>query len=293
MPPSAPVRRLSTAAAPLSDLTDALLATRLANHLLTTPHIPPALLPAAPLPLPVRLHILRHPALPPTSKLSFFLAATPPASPLLAATFPVLLRALATHSPPLLDALLPFALSSPSPGALLPGLLSALLSASRLDAALALLQDAPPDLLPRLAAAAIPSLIASPDPISAVPAIRRLLPIASHPPHVRATNRLLLALSKENLYDDFCNVFDEMSRRGLPSNLRFYNICIHAFGKWKRLDKSLKLFAAMKAASPPLVPDICTYNSVIRVLVIGWDCLQYYGKRVLQGWDEGPSCRGS
>ncbi|EMS48682.1 hypothetical protein TRIUR3_05967 [Triticum urartu] len=60
-----------------------------------------------------------------------------------------------------------------------------------------------------------------------------------------------------------------MSRRGLPSNLRFYNICIHAFGKWKRLDKSLKLFAAMKAASPPLVPDICTYNSVIRVLVIG------------------------
>lgn len=60
-----------------------------------------------------------------------------------------------------------------------------------------------------------------------------------------------------------------MSRRGLPSNLRFYNICIHAFGKWKRLDKSLKLFAAMKAASPPLVPDVCTYNSVIRVLVIG------------------------
>ncbi|VAI01660.1 unnamed protein product [Triticum turgidum subsp. durum] len=60
-----------------------------------------------------------------------------------------------------------------------------------------------------------------------------------------------------------------MSRRGLPSNLRFYNICIHAFGKWKRLDKSLKLFAATKAASPPLVPDICTYNSVIRVLVIG------------------------
>lgn len=60
-----------------------------------------------------------------------------------------------------------------------------------------------------------------------------------------------------------------MSRRGLPSNLRLYNICIHAFGKWKHLDKSLKLFAAMKAASPPLVPDICTYNSVIRVLVIG------------------------
>ncbi|XP_037428992.1 pentatricopeptide repeat-containing protein At4g01570-like [Triticum dicoccoides] len=270
MPPAARVRRLATAAAaPLSDLTDALLATRLANHLLTTPHIPPALLPAAPLPLPVRLHVLRHPALPPTSKLSFFLAATPPASPHLAATFPVLLRALATHSPPLLDALLPFALSSPSPDALLPGLLSALLSASRLDAALALLQDAPPDLLPRLAAAAIPSLIASPDPLSAVPAIRRLLPIASHPPHVRATNRLLLALSKENLYDDFCHVFDEMSRRGLPSNLRFYNICIHAFGKWKRLDKSLKLFAATKAASPPLVPDICTYNSVIRVLVIG------------------------
>ena len=49
----------------------------------------------------------------------------------------------------------------------------------------------------------------------------------------------------------------------------FYNICIHAFGKWKRLDKSLKLFSAMKAASPPLVPDICTHNSVILVPVIG------------------------
>ncbi|KAF0910271.1 hypothetical protein E2562_001457 [Oryza meyeriana var. granulata] len=246
-----------------------LLATRLANHLLTTPHLPPELLPAAPLPLPVRLHVLRHPALPPTSKLSFFLAATPPSCPLLGATFPVLVRALATHSPPLLDALLPFALSSSCPSELLPALLSALLSASRVDTALALLDAAPPELLSRLAAAALPSLIASPDPISAVPAVRRLLPIASHPPPVRSTNRLLLALSKENLYDDFRHVFDEMSRRGLPSNIRFYNICIHAFGKWRRLDMSLKLFAAMKTASPPLVPDICTYNSLIRALVVG------------------------
>ncbi|KAL6637715.1 hypothetical protein ACP70R_025287 [Stipagrostis hirtigluma subsp. patula] len=272
MPPGS-IRRLAAAAAtPLSSLTDALLATRLANHLLTTPHLPAALLPAAPLPLPVRLHILRHPALPPASKLSFFLATTPPstsASPVLAATFPVLLRALADGSPPLLDALLPFALSSPAPSTLLPALLSSLLSASRLDAALALLDAAPHDLLPRLAAAALPSLIASPDPIAAVPAIRRLLPIASHPPPVRATNRLLLALSKENLSDDFRHVFDEMSRRGLPSNVRFYNICIHAFGKWRQLDMSLRLFAAMKAASPPVVPDICTYNSVIRALVVG------------------------
>jgi pentatricopeptide repeat protein len=271
MPPglAAPVRRLASAAAtPLSGLTDALLATRLVSHLLTTPHLPAALLPAAPLPLPVRLHILRHPALPPASKLSFFLAATPPSSPLLAATFPVLLRTLAAGSPPLLDELLPFALSSPSPSTLLPALLSSLLSASRHDAALALLDAAPPDLLPRLAAAALPSLIASPDLIAAVPAIRRLLPIASHPPPARATNRLLLALSKENLYDDFRYLFDEMSRRGLPSNVRFYNICIHAFGKWRELDMSLRLFAAMKAASPPVVPDICTYNSVIRALVV-------------------------
>ncbi|KAL5217011.1 hypothetical protein ABZP36_017695 [Zizania latifolia] len=259
----------AAAAAPLSGLTDALLATRLANHLLTTPHLPPELLPAAPLPLPVRLHVLRHPALPPTSKLSFFLAATPPSCPLVPATFPVLLRALVTHSPPLLDTLLPFAISSSSPSELLPALLSALLSASRIDAALALLDAAPPDLLPRLAAAALPSLIASPDPISAVPSIRRLFPIASHPPPVRATNRLLLALSQKNLYDDFRHVFDEMSRRGLPSNIRFYNICIYAFGKWRRLDMSLKLFATMKDDSPPLVPDICTYNSLIRALVVG------------------------
>ena len=165
-------RRLSTAAAatPLSSLTDALLATRLATDLLATPHLPAALLPAAPLPLPVHLHILRHPALPPASKLSFFLAATPPTSPLLASTFPALLRALAAGSPTLLDELLPFALSCPSPAALLPALLASLLSASRLDAALALLDAAPPDLLPRLAAAALPSLIASPDIIAAVTA---------------------------------------------------------------------------------------------------------------------------
>ncbi|CAD6214243.1 unnamed protein product [Miscanthus lutarioriparius] len=275
MPPglvaAAPIgRRLSTAAAtPLSSLTDALLATRLASHLLTTPHLPATLLPAAPLPLPVHLHILRHPALPPASKLSFFLAATPPASPLLASTFPVLLRALAAGSPPLLDELLPFALSSASPSTLLPALLSCLLSASRLDAALSLLDASPPDLLPRLAAAALPSLIASPNLIAAVPAIRKLLPIASHPPPVRATNRLLLALSKENLCDDFCYVFEEMSRKGLPSNVRLYNICIHAFGKWRQLGMSLRLFAAMKAATPPIAPDICTYNSVIRALVVG------------------------
>jgi pentatricopeptide repeat protein len=267
---AAPIgRRLSTAApTPLSSLTDALLATRLASHLLTTPHLPAALLPTAPLPLPVHLHILRHPALPPASKLSFFLAATPPASPLLESTFPVLLRALAAGSPPLLDALLPFALSA-SPSTLLPALLSFLLSASRLDAALSLLDSAPPDLLPRLAAAALPSLIASQNLSAAVPAIRRLLPIASHPPPVRETNRLLLALSKENLSDDFRYVFEEMSRRGLPSNVRLYNICIHAFGKWRQLDMSLGLFAAMKAATPPVEPDICTYNSVIRALVVG------------------------
>jgi hypothetical protein len=77
-----------------------------------------------------------------------------------------------------------------------------------------LLQDAPPDLLPRLAAAAIHSLIASPDPIPIVPAIHRLLPVTSNLPNVQATNRLLLALYKENLYHDFCYVFDKMSRRG-------------------------------------------------------------------------------
>lgn len=32
---------------------------------------------------------------------------------------------------------------------------------------------------------------------------------------------------------------------------------------------SLRLFAAMKAATPPVAPDICTYNSVIRALVVG------------------------
>jgi hypothetical protein len=41
-----------------------------------------------------------------------------------------------------------------------------------------------------------------------------LLPVTSNPPHVQATNRLLLALSKENLYEDFGYVFDEISRRG-------------------------------------------------------------------------------
>ncbi|RLM62023.1 pentatricopeptide repeat-containing protein [Panicum miliaceum] len=127
MPPglAAPIRcrRLSTAAAsmPLSSLTDALLATRLATHLLAVQHQP-----TVPLPVPVHLHIFRHPALPPASKLSFFLTATPPASPLLASTFPALLRALSAGSPTLLDELLPFTLSCPSPAALLPALLTLL-----------------------------------------------------------------------------------------------------------------------------------------------------------------------
>ncbi|KAI4998338.1 hypothetical protein ZWY2020_053680 [Hordeum vulgare] len=72
------------------------------------PHIPPALVPTAP--LHVRLHVLRYTALPPTSKLSF-LAATLAASRHFATTFPVLLHVLAAHScsllPLLLFALLP------------------------------------------------------------------------------------------------------------------------------------------------------------------------------------------
>ncbi|RVW24502.1 Pentatricopeptide repeat-containing protein [Vitis vinifera] len=63
-----------------------------------------------------------------------------------------------------------------------------------------------------------------------------------------------------------------------------YNICIHAFGCWGDLGTALNLFKEMKDKSlnsSSFGPDLCTYNSLIRVL-----CLVGKVKDALIVWEE-------
>ena len=78
---------------------------------------------------------------------------------------------------------------------------------------------------------------------------------------------VLLALRREGMKDEFFKVFDGLSRRGFRFDTRGFNICIHAFGCWGRLDLALKLFKEMKEKGAlEAIPDICTYNSLLRGL---------------------------
>ncbi|CAA6673702.1 unnamed protein product [Spirodela intermedia] len=82
-----------------------------------------------------------------------------------------------------------------------------------------------------------------------------------------ACNELLVALRRAEMRDDFVKVFDALAQKGFRFDTCGFNICIHAFGCWGRLDFSLKLFKEMKEKGlPEAAADICTYNSLIHAL---------------------------
>ncbi|XP_043707250.1 pentatricopeptide repeat-containing protein At4g01570 [Telopea speciosissima] len=91
-------------------------------------------------------------------------------------------------------------------------------------------------------------------------------------PNPIACNELLIALRKADKRVEFRKVFEKVREKsGFVMDTRGYNICIHAFGCWGDLGTSLELFKEMKekalsSGSPS--PDLCTYNSLIRVMCL-------------------------
>ncbi|WCJ22546.1 Tetratricopeptide repeat (TPR)-like superfamily protein [Euphorbia peplus] len=83
-----------------------------------------------------------------------------------------------------------------------------------------------------------------------------------------ACNALLVALRKADMGVEFKKVFDRLrEKKGFQLDTWGYNICIFAFGCWGDLGIALKLFKEMKETGS-LGPDLCTYNSLIRVLCL-------------------------
>ncbi|CAI9281439.1 unnamed protein product [Lactuca saligna] len=79
-------------------------------------------------------------------------------------------------------------------------------------------------------------------------------------------NELLVALRKAGMRAEFRNAFDKLrEKKNFPIDVRGYNICIHGFGNWGKLETSLNLFKEMKEKSL-FAPDLCTYNSLIQSL---------------------------
>ncbi|KAF8407392.1 hypothetical protein HHK36_006523 [Tetracentron sinense] len=88
-------------------------------------------------------------------------------------------------------------------------------------------------------------------------------------PDALACNQLLVALRKADMRAEFKRVLGKLREKGFGLDTWGYNICIHAFGCWADLDASLELFREMKeksSGSASTGPDLCTYNSLIRVL---------------------------
>ncbi|XP_077247461.1 tetratricopeptide repeat (TPR)-like superfamily protein [Tasmannia lanceolata] len=77
---------------------------------------------------------------------------------------------------------------------------------------------------------------------------------------VFACNELFVALRKADMREEFRRVFEELREKGFGFDTWSYNICIYAFGCWGDLGLSLRLYKEMKEK------DLCTYNSLIRVL---------------------------
>ncbi|KAJ4965264.1 hypothetical protein NE237_017113 [Protea cynaroides] len=110
-------------------------------------------------------------------------------------------------------------------------------------------------------------------------------------PDAIACNELLVALRKADMRVEFRMVFEKLREKsGFLMDTWGYNICIHVFGCWGDLGMSLKLFKEMKEKALSLGspgPDLCTYNSLIRVL-----CLVGKVKDALIVWEElkGSGC---
>jgi pentatricopeptide repeat protein len=70
--------------------------------------------------------------------------------------------------------------------------------------------------------------------------------------------------------DSFVDVFHKLSDRNLTFSTFTYNICINAFSCFGGhfLPLSLSLFQKMKTSDPPVSPDLCTYNSLLRALCL-------------------------
>ncbi|KAJ1697350.1 hypothetical protein LUZ63_005862 [Rhynchospora breviuscula] len=180
---------------------------------------------------------------------------------------------------PVPEPLLSQLLSSPSslsPSAFL-SLLNSLIRTSRFDAALSLLSSPSPPLPSPLPSSTLSSLILSslsgPKPhLPLALSLCRLLLLSSPDavPSVRASNHLLLTLSRSDSVQSFRDVFHELSNRKLTFSTFTYNICINAFSRFgsKFLPLSLSLFEKMKTSDPPVRPDLCTYNLLLRALCL-------------------------
>ncbi|CAL9039949.1 pentatricopeptide repeat-containing protein At4g01570 [Musa acuminata AAA Group] len=270
-----------TPSPPASELGDLLLAAALSKSFSRSPPAAPAL--DGPLHEAAALHVLRRPSLPAASKLSFFRWATSSGgySPSPAA-FSALLRSLTRSRPPLLDPLRPLlrqALSS-SPAAVDPptfrSVLDAFIRSGRFDSAIAALDDAEELagsraaaglLTPRTYTSIVLALLQKSQLPLALVLLRKLLR-ASALPDTLACNQLLAALRNADRRDEFRSLFDELSQKGFLFDTWTYNICIHAFGSWGQLGVALSLFKEMKSKGPRVVPDLCTYNSVVGALCV-------------------------
>ncbi|KAL9249901.1 Pentatricopeptide repeat-containing protein [Drosera capensis] len=91
-------------------------------------------------------------------------------------------------------------------------------------------------------------------------------------PEPLACNVLLVALRRAGMKEEFKAVFLTLREKMVVFDKRGFNICIHAFGCWGDLETSLKLFKEMKDVRSESDshggPDLCTYNSLIRVLFL-------------------------
>ncbi|KAI3934501.1 hypothetical protein MKW92_034875 [Papaver armeniacum] len=102
-------------------------------------------------------------------------------------------------------------------------------------------------------------------------------------PDALLCNEMFVALRKAEMRVEFKQVFEILrDKKGFELDTWGYNICIHALGCWGDLTTSLKLFKEMKEHnSGSSGPDLCTYNSLIRVL-----CAVGKVKDALIVWEE-------
>ncbi|XP_068650769.1 pentatricopeptide repeat-containing protein At4g01570 [Aristolochia californica] len=98
-----------------------------------------------------------------------------------------------------------------------------------------------------------------------------------------ACNELLVALRKSEMKEDFRKVFQKLRDKDVSFDTWGYNICIHAFGCWRDLGYSLRLYKEMreKGCSTSICPDLCTYNSLLQVLFLNGNV-----KDALIVWEE-------
>ncbi|MCL7024177.1 hypothetical protein MKW94_009420 [Papaver nudicaule] len=102
-------------------------------------------------------------------------------------------------------------------------------------------------------------------------------------PDALLCNEMFVALRKSEMRVEFKEVFEILrEKKGFKLDTWGYNVCIHAFGCWGDLSTSLKLFKEMKENdSGSSRPDLCTYNSLLRVL-----CAVGKVKDALIVWEE-------